>query len=69
MVLSAMLDSWYIFLILVIILTSVVNTVYYLDILKLTFFYKPKYKFNLAFENIILYSSIITVNYSLLLKK
>lgn len=34
MVLSAMLDSWYIFLILITILTSVVNTVYYLDILK-----------------------------------
>lgn len=46
MVLSAALDSGYVFLSLVAILTSVIGGVYYLNIVKEIFFYKPEYKIN-----------------------
>jgi NADH-ubiquinone oxidoreductase chain 2 len=46
MVLSAALDSGYVFLSLVAILTSVVGGVYYLNIVKEMFFYKPEYRIN-----------------------
>ena len=46
MVLSAALDSGYVFLSLVAVLTSVVGAVYYLNIIKEIFFYKPEYKIN-----------------------
>jgi NADH-ubiquinone oxidoreductase chain 2 len=46
MVLSAALDSGYIFLSLIAILTSVIGGVYYLNIIKEIFFYKPQYKIN-----------------------
>jgi NADH-ubiquinone oxidoreductase chain 2 len=46
MVLSAALDNGYIFLSLVAILTSVIGGVYYLNIVKEIFFYKPQYKIN-----------------------
>jgi NADH-ubiquinone oxidoreductase chain 2 len=46
MVLSAALDSGYVFLALVAILTSVIGAVYYLNIIKEIFFYKPDYKIN-----------------------
>jgi NADH-ubiquinone oxidoreductase chain 2 len=46
MVLSAALDSGYVFLTLVAILTSVISAVYYLNIIKQVFFYEPEYKFN-----------------------
>src|SRR6202030_3561031 len=46
MVLSAALDSGYIFLTLVAILTSVVSAVYYLNVIKQVFFDKPEYKVN-----------------------
>jgi NADH-ubiquinone oxidoreductase chain 2 len=46
MVLSAALDSGYVFLSLVAILTSVVGGVYYLNIVKEIFFFKPEYKLN-----------------------
>ena len=46
MVLSAALDSGYVFLSLLAILTSVVGGVYYLNIIKEIFFYKPEYKIN-----------------------
>jgi NADH-ubiquinone oxidoreductase chain 2 len=46
MVLSAALDSGYVFLSLVAILTSVVGAVYYLNIIKEIFFYKSEYKKN-----------------------
>ena len=51
MVLSAALDSGYIFLSLVAILTSVVGAVYYLNIVKEIFFYKPEYKINSLLKN------------------
>ena len=46
MVLSAALDSGYVFLALVAILTSVVGSVYYLNVIKEIFFYTPEYKIN-----------------------
>ena len=46
MVLSAALDSGYVFLSLVAILTSVVGAVYYLNVIKEIFFYRPEYKIN-----------------------
>ena len=46
MVLSAALDSGYIFLSLIAILTSVVGAGYYLSVIKEIFFYKPEYKLN-----------------------
>jgi len=51
MVLSAALDSGYVFLTLVAILTSVISAVYYLNIIKEIFFYKPIYKIYHAFKN------------------
>ena len=41
MVLSAALDNGYVFLTLIAILTSVISAVYYLNIIKQVFFYKP----------------------------
>ena len=57
MVLSAALDSGYVFLSLVAILTSVVGAVYYLNVIKEIFFYKPEYKINslLTDENLFSY--------------
>ncbi len=46
MVLSAALDSGYIFLVLVAILTSVISAVYYLNVIKQVFFDKAEYKIN-----------------------
>jgi NADH-ubiquinone oxidoreductase chain 2 len=44
MVLSAALDSGYVFLSLIAILTSVIGGVYYLNVIKEVFFFKPEYK-------------------------
>jgi NADH-ubiquinone oxidoreductase chain 2 len=46
MVLSAALDSGYVFMALVAILTSVISAVYYLNIIKQIFFDQPDYKIN-----------------------
>lgn len=46
MVFSAALDSGYVFLTLVAVLTSVVGGVYYLNVVKEIFFSKPEYKLN-----------------------
>jgi NADH-ubiquinone oxidoreductase chain 2 len=62
MVLSAALDSGYIFLTLVAILTSVISAVYYLNIIKEIFFYEPIYKINRAFQNIDFYGNIVKDN-------
>lgn len=51
MVLSAALDSGYIFLSLVAILTSVIGAVYYLGVIKEIFFSVPEYKVNPKMEN------------------
>jgi len=62
MVLSAALDSGYVFLTLVAILTSVISAVYYLNIIKEIFFYQPIYKINRAFQNIDFHANIIKNN-------
>lgn len=51
MVLSAALDSGYIFLTLIAILTSVISAVYYLNIIKEIFFETPDSKLNPVLEN------------------
>ena len=51
MVLSAALDSGYIFLALVAIITSVIGAVYYLGVIKQMFFDKVEYVFNVYMEN------------------
>jgi NADH-ubiquinone oxidoreductase chain 2 len=59
MVLSAALDSGYVFLTLIAILTSVISAVYYLNIIKEIFFYKPFYKVSSVFNNIDFHANII----------
>ena len=59
MVLSAALDSGYVFLTLIAILTSVISAVYYLNIVKEVFFYEPIYEVNNAFKNIDFYGNIM----------
>ena len=58
MVLSAALDSGYIFLALVAILTSVISAVYYLNIIKQIFFDKSDYTINPDLLNIDLHANI-----------
>lgn len=62
MVLSAALDSGYIFLALVAILTSVISGVYYLNIIKQIFFDTPEHKVNPETVDIILHGNIIQNN-------
>jgi len=58
MVLSAALDSGYIFITLVAILTSVIGAVYYLNIIKEVFFDKSDYKINPELKNMVLHGKI-----------
>jgi len=62
MVLSAALDSGYVFLALVAILTSVISAVYYLNIIKQVFFDQSEYKKNPEVENINLHGNIVNNN-------
>lgn len=62
MVLSAALDSGYIFMALVAILTSVISAVYYLNVIKNIFFFKEDYKINPSLENLNLEGNIIDSN-------
>jgi NADH-ubiquinone oxidoreductase chain 2 len=62
MVLSAALDSGYIFITLVAILTSVISAVYYLNIIKEVFFYKSDYKINPELNNMTLHGNIKNAN-------
>src|ERR1700709_817072 len=62
MVLSAALDSGYIFITLVAILTSVISAVYYLNIISQVFFDKPEYIINPAIKNINMYASLDVVD-------
>jgi NADH-ubiquinone oxidoreductase chain 2 len=68
MVLSAALDSGYVFLSLVAILTSVIGGVYYLNVIKEVFFYKPEYKLNSILKNRKLSSHIYTRKNDLLVE-
>nr|YP_010620776.1 NADH dehydrogenase subunit 2 [Pseudofabraea citricarpa]WAX38787.1 NADH dehydrogenase subunit 2 [Pseudofabraea citricarpa] len=58
MVLSAALDSGYLFITLIGILTSVISGVYYLNIIKEIFFDKPDYKVNPVLERVDLKGSV-----------
>jgi NADH-ubiquinone oxidoreductase chain 2 len=62
MVLSAALDSGYIFLTLVAILTSVVSGVYYLNVVKEIFFYSPEYKINPLLKDLNINGTIYNQN-------
>jgi NADH-ubiquinone oxidoreductase chain 2 len=62
MVLSAALDSGYVFLALVAILTSVISAVYYLNIIKQVFFDKSDYKINPELDEVKLHGNIIKNN-------
>lgn len=62
MVLSAALDSGYIFLTLVAILTSVISAVYYLNVIKQIFFDKPEYKVNPELEGVNIHANILRNN-------
>jgi NADH-ubiquinone oxidoreductase chain 2 len=59
MVLSAALDSGYIFMALIAILTSVISAVYYLNIIKQIFFDQPDYKINEDIKNLNLQGNIV----------
>jgi NADH-ubiquinone oxidoreductase chain 2 len=59
MVLSAALDSGFVFLTLVAILTSVISAVYYLSIIKEIFFYEPIYKISREFRKIDFHGNIV----------
>ena len=63
MVLSAALDSGYVFLALVAILTSVISAVYYLNIIRQIFFDKSEYKKNPELKNINFHGNIIEANF------
>jgi NADH-ubiquinone oxidoreductase chain 2 len=62
MVLSAALDSGYVFLALVAILTSVISAVYYLNIIRQVFFDKSDYKINPELQEVKLHGNIIKNN-------
>lgn len=62
MVLSAALDSGFVFMALVAILTSVISAVYYLNIIKQIFFDEPDYKINEDTEKLSLVANIEKVN-------
>jgi NADH-ubiquinone oxidoreductase chain 2 len=62
MVLSAAIDSGYIFLALVAILTSVISAVYYLNMIKQVFFDPTDYKINPELSDVNLHGNIIRNN-------
>ena len=62
MVLSAALDSGYVFITLIAILTSVISAVYYLNIIKVIFFEKPEYVLNPALNNMELHANAMKNN-------
>jgi NADH-ubiquinone oxidoreductase chain 2 len=66
-VLSAALDSGYVFITLVAILASVISAVYYLGIIKQIFFDKPEYQINPQINKLMLDGSIVKDN--VLIKK
>lgn len=73
MILSAAIDSGYIFMSLVAIITSVISAVYYLVIIKKIFFYKPDYIVNTELDNfsadgLIVEKNITTKNISIQIK-
>ena len=66
MVLSAALDSGYVFLTLIAILTSVISAVYYLGVIKQIFFDEHEYKLNQDLQDIKFKGSVVSsINYEL----
>ena len=63
MVLSAALDSGYVFLTLVAILTSVISAVYYLGVIKQIFFDEHEYQLNQDFQDMTLQGNNISCNF------
>lgn len=59
MILSAALDSGYVFMTLVAILTSVIGAAYYLNLIKQIFFFKDNYKVNPAISNLSLVGYVV----------
>ena len=59
MVLSAALDSGYVFLSLVAILTSVISAYYYLAVVKQMFFNNSDYSLNHSIENVVIKGKIV----------
>jgi len=59
MILSAALDSGYVFMSLVAILTSVIGAAYYLNLVKQIFFFKENYKINPSVQNLQLTGHIV----------
>ena len=69
MVLSAALDSGYVFLTLIAILTSVISAVYYLGVIKQIFFDEHEYKLNQDLQDTKFKASVVSsINYELLRK-
>ena len=62
MVLSAALDSGYVFLTLIAILTSVISAVYYLNVIKQVFFDKPEYEVNPELKDINMHANLVKDN-------
>ena len=62
MILSAALDSGYVFMALVAILTSVIGAAYYLSLVKQIFFFKDNYKINPSLNNLNLVGYIVPMN-------
>jgi NADH-ubiquinone oxidoreductase chain 2 len=62
MVLSAALDSGYVFLALVAIITSVISAVYYLNVIKQIFFDKPEYEINPELVGVNMHGNVIKNN-------
>jgi NADH-ubiquinone oxidoreductase chain 2 len=64
MILSAALDSGYIFMSLIAIITSVVGAGYYLNLIKQVFFYKSDYQKNISINNINITGYIVPNRYN-----
>lgn len=62
MVLSAAIDSGYVFLALLAILTSVISAVYYLNIIKQVFFDKAEYKINPEVQSLNMHGNMLKKN-------
>lgn len=62
MILSAALDSGYVFMALVAILTSVIGAAYYLNLVKQIFFYKHDYKINPSINDLKLVGYIVPMS-------
>jgi NADH-ubiquinone oxidoreductase chain 2 len=60
MILSAALDSGYVFMSLVAIITSVIGAAYYLNLVKQIFFFKESYKINPSLNNLNLTGHLVT---------